>query len=315
MISIIIPIFNEEFNIYPLCEKLNADLSSLKNDFEVIIINDGSTDGSEIILAEIAKKFNYKIINFRRNFGQTAALVAGFDYSKGKIIIPMDGDLQNDSADIRILLEKIDEGFDVVSGWRKNRQDYLIKRKLLSKIANKFISFISGVTLHDYGCSLKAYKREIIQEINLYGEMHRFIPIYAKIAGAKITEVEVNHHKRFKGVSKYGLERIIKVILDLFIAKFFIKYSNKPIYIFGTFGMLFLFLSFISFLIASYLKIYHNISFILTPLPLVSVIFFSIGIMTILIGILAEVTMRTYYETQKKKIYLIKSTLNTEIKD
>lgn len=312
-ISVVIPIYNEFENILPLYEKLSSELPLLGRDYEVILVNDGSRDGSEIRLVEIAERDKrFKILNLRRNFGQTAAMMAGIDYAKGEIIIPMDGDLQNDPADIKRLIEKLDEGYDVVSGWRKDRQDAAWKRNFPSRIANRLISWISGVHLHDYGCSLKAYNRDVIKGVKLYGEMHRFIPIYASWLGAKVTEIPVKHYARIHGVSKYGLERVAKVVLDLLVVKFFAKYATKPIYIFGGFGIFTIGLSFIFGIYAIYLKLFSNTSFIQTPLPLISITALITGIMSILMGLLAELIMRTYYESQAKSVYLVGSALNIE---
>lgn len=313
MISIIVPIYNEYDNIFLLHEKLALELPLLEREFEVILVNDGSGDGSDKLLAVVAQKDpRFKVVNLRRNCGQTAAMMAGINYAKGEIIIPMDGDLQNDPADIKRLIEKLDEGFDVVSGWRKDRQDAAWKRNFPSRIANRLISWISGVHLHDYGCSLKAYNRDVIKDVKLYGEMHRFIPIYASWLGAKVTEIPVTHHARIHGVSKYGLERVAKVVLDLLVVKFFAKYATKPIYVFGGFGIFTIGFSFICGLYAVYLKLFESTSFIQTPLPLIAVMAFITGIMSILMGLLAELIMRTYYESQAKSIYLVKSTLNIE---
>jgi len=310
MISIIIPIYNEYENIYLLYEKLNVELPLLEIDFEVIMVNDGSKDDSQVRLAEIASNNSrFKIVNLRRNFGQTAAMMAGIDHSKGDIIIPMDGDLQNDPKDISRLITKLNEGFDVVSGWRKDRKDSEL-RNLPSRVANRIISKISGVHLHDYGCSLKAYRREVISDVRLYGEMHRFIPIYASWQGAKVTEIPVNHHARVHGVSKYGMERIVKVVLDMIVVKFMADFATKPIYIFGGFGVLSILLSGIAALAAVYLKFVHGTSFILTPLPLLTALTFITGVMSILMGLLAEIIMRTYHESQSKLTYLVKDTIN-----
>ena len=310
MISIIIPILNEEENITSLYESIKNSIKEINNSFEIIFVNDGSNDRSEEILSKISSlNSNIKVINFKRNFGQTAAMMAGIDYANGDIIIPMDGDLQNDPKDIAKLLEKIDEGFDVVSGWRVNRQDNFI-RVLPSKIANYLISRISGVKLHDYGCSLKAYRSEIIKDVRLYGEMHRFIPIYASWQGGKVTEIPVSHHPRIHGESKYGMGRILKVVLDLIVVKFMADYSTKPIYVFGGFGIFCIFCSFISLGIGVYYKYFDNRSLIQTPLPLLSVLLFITGIIAILMGLLAEIIMRTYHESQDKRAYLIKNVSN-----
>jgi glycosyltransferase involved in cell wall biosynthesis len=313
MISVVIPIYNELDNIHPLYEKLARELPLLKRDFEVLLINDGSQDGCDALLAEVAlKDSRFKVINLRRNFGQTAAMMAGIDFAQGNIIVPMDGDLQNDPADVRRLIEKLDEGYDVVSGWRKNRQDEALRRNFPSRLANRLISLISGVHLHDYGCSLKAYRRDVIKGVKLYGEMHRFIPIYASWRGAKVTEIPVTHHPRIHGTSKYGLERVAKVVLDLLVVKFLAKYATKPIYVFGGFGILNIVVSFLAGFYAVFLKIFENTSFIQTPLPLLCVMAFITGIMSILMGLLAELVMRTYYESQNKSVYLVKDTKNLE---
>ena len=305
MISIVIPIFNEEENIIKLSNSITSALS--KFDYEVIFINDGSTDNSEIKINEIIKKFNnFKLINLRRNYGQTAAMQAGFDNAMGKVIIPMDGDLQNDPNDIPILIEKLNEGYDVVSGWRKNRYDKKFTRILPSKIANIIISKISGLHLHDYGCTLKAYKKEIIEDIKLYGEMHRFIPIYASWEGAKVTEIAVNHHPRIAGKTKYGLSRIPKVVLDLLVIRFFDKSLDRPIHLFGKFGLFMFFLAFILFLIAISIKLFMDISFILTPLPLLVVFFTLSGLLCIFLGLVAEIQSRIYFESINRPPYLIK---------
>jgi glycosyltransferase involved in cell wall biosynthesis len=306
-ISIIIPVYNEEENIPELVEKLNSVLIPLKYEYEVIFVNDGSIDNTAALLSDITKKQDaYMAVNLKRNFGQTAAMMAGIDTAKGDVIVTMDGDLQNDAADIPRLLEKLEQGFDVCSGWRKNRKDNYFFRTLPSKMANYIISKISGVKLNDYGCTLKAYKKDILKNIKLYGEMHRFIPIYASWFGARITEIPVTHHPRKYGNSKYGLERTFKVVLDLMVVKYLAKYSQKPIYLFGGFGLLNFFLSIISFSLMIYFKFWGEKSFIQTPLPLLVVLFMLMGFISILLGLLAEMLMRTYYESQGKAIYTLK---------
>ena len=306
MISVVIPVFNEEENILPLHEKLLAVLKGLGRDYEIIFIDDGSTDDTLNRLRLLCKNQPAtKVISFLRNYGQTAALSAGIDFSKGKIIIPMDGDLQNDPEDILHLLQKIEEGYDVVSGWRKDRKDPFLTRRLPSIIANKIISFIGGVHLHDYGCTLKAYKRDILRNIRLYGEMHRFIPIYAKWVGARVAEIPVHHHPRRSGISKYGIIRIFKVILDLMVVKFLLSYSQKPIYVFGGMGFLMIFGGFLSGVYAVYLKFFEGLP-LFDPLPLLCVLMLMLGFMSILMGFLAEILTRTYYESQKKPTYQIK---------
>lgn len=228
MISVIIPIFNERDSIPLLHRRLTDELLKLNLPFEVILVDDGSTDGSDKLLQEVSRKDErFKVVFLCRNFGQTAAMMAGIDFAKGDVLIPMDGDLQNDPADIGRLLDKLSEGFDVVSGWRKDRQDDALRRNLPSRIANRLISYISGVRLHDYGCSLKAYRRDVIKGVKLYGEMHRFVPIYASWQGARVTEIPVNHQPRLHGRSKYGLERVVKVVLDLLVVKFLARYATS----------------------------------------------------------------------------------------
>ncbi len=311
MISVIIPVFNEEENILPLHEKVTSVLSRVGKDYEVIFIDDGSSDGTLSLLRPICKKDPHiKFLSFSRNFGQTSALSAGIDFAKGRIIIPMDGDLQNDPEDIPSLLQKIEEGYDVVSGWRKERKDTFFRRRLPSIIANKIISFIGGVRLHDYGCTLKAYRKDILKNIRLYGEMHRFIPIYAKWVGARVTEMPVHHFPRKFGSSKYGVDRVFKVILDLMVVKFLLSYSQKPIYVFGGMGFLMILGAILSGGYSLYLKLFKGVSFILTPMPILSVFLTVLGFIAILLGFLAEVLIRTYYESQGKSTYQIKEMLS-----
>src|SRR5688500_13989078 len=306
-LSLFLPVLNEEDNLRPMHEKIRAALDALGKTAEVIFVDDGSTDRSLEILKEIAADDpRVRVISLRRNYGQTAAMSAGIDAAKGSILIPMDADLQNDPADIKRLLDKLDEGYDVVSGWRKNRQDKLISRKIPSQIANRVISWIGGVPLHDYGCSLKAYRRDVIQDVKLYGEMHRFIPIYASWAGARVTEIPVDHHARTMGKSKYGISRTIKVIFDLMTIKFMASYQTKPIYVFGTFGMLAFFLSLISGIWAIVLKFVSGVSFILTPLPIIAIVMLAISVQFFLMGLLAEMQVRTYHESQDKTIYAVR---------
>src|SRR6186713_1046298 len=271
-LSLFLPVLDEEENLRPMHAKIGAALDALGKTAEVIYVDDGSTDGSLSILRELAAEDKrIRVISLRRNYGQTAAMSAGIDAARGEILIPMDADLQNDPADIKRLLDKLDQGYDVVSGWRKDRQDKLISRKIPSQIANRVISWIGVVPLHDYGCSLKAYRREVIQDVKLYGEMHRFIPIYASWAGARVAEIPVDHHARTMGKSKYGISRTIKVIFDLMTIKFMASYQTKPIYVFGTFGMLAFLLAVIAGIWAIVLKI-EGTSFILTPLPVLSIV-------------------------------------------
>ena len=309
-LSILIPVYNEEGNLSTLYEKLMTALKKAGRPYEMIFVDDGSSDGTLEILLDLREKNpNVKIVSFSRNFGQTAALSAGIDFSKGDIIIPMDGDLQTDPEDILPLLEKIGEGFDVVSGWRKRRKDPFLTRRLPSFFANKIISWIGGVHLHDYGCTLKAYRKDILKNIRLYGEMHRFIPIYAQWIGARVSEIPVRHFPRGSGSSKYGMSRVFKVILDLMVVKFLLSYSQKPIYVFGGLGLLMILGGFLSGGFAVYLKLFKEVSFILTPLPLLCVLLLMLGFLSILMGFLAEILTRTYYESQGKVTYQIKETI------
>ncbi|MCI0654910.1 MAG: glycosyltransferase family 2 protein [Methylococcaceae bacterium] len=311
MISVTIPIYNEEGNLPHLYTRITEVLRGLNHPWELILVNDGSSDRSAQVLDGLAAKdASVKVVHFRRNFGQTAAIMAGFDYAQGEIIISIDGDLQNDPRDIPKLLEKIEEGYDVCSGWRKDRHDHALRRNLPSRIANRLISLVSGVHLHDFGCSLKAYRSDVIKGVQLYGEMHRFIPIYASWHGAKVAEVPVTHYPRLHGKSKYGLDRVVKVILDLVVVKFLKHHSLKPMYIFGGFGLINLFVSVVVASLAFYLKYYESTSLIQTPLPLLSVMTFVMGIMCILMGLLAELLTRTYYESQDKHIYLVRKAVN-----
>ena len=305
-ITVAVPIYNEEDNIPLLYERTRDALDALGRSWELVLVNDGSKDDSPARLDALAVADpRVVVIHLSRNYGQTAAFMAGLDHARGEIIVPMDGDLQNDPADIGRLLAKLDEGYDVVSGWRKDRQDHAIKRNLPSRMANWLISRVSGVHLHDYGCSLKAYRREVLDGVKLYGEMHRFVPIYAAWNGARVGEMAVTHHPRIHGVSKYGLERVVKVVLDLVVVKFLFKYASKPIYVFGGFGLLSILMSFVFGLWALGLKFFDDTSLIQTPLPLLAVFAFMIGVVSILMGLLAEMINRTYHESQSKPVYRI----------
>jgi glycosyltransferase involved in cell wall biosynthesis len=311
-ISIILPVYNEVENLERLHEKITDVMSG--PGFEVIYVDDGSTDGSlELLERFAANDRRVRVISFRRNYGQTAAMAAGIDSSSGEVLIQMDADLQNDPLDIERLLSKLDEGYDVVSGWRKDRQDAFFTRILPSRIANWLISVISGVRLHDYGCTLKAYRREVLKDVNLYGEMHRFIPIYANWAGGRVAEIAVAHHPRAGGKSKYGLSRTAKVVFDLITIKFLANYLTKPLYIFGWTGMLVFALSFLSGLTAvsmKYLSWPHHADFIQTPLPVLAMILLVLGIQLFLLGLIAELLVRTYHESQGKQIYQVKMKIN-----
>jgi glycosyltransferase involved in cell wall biosynthesis len=309
-ISVFLPVFNEEPNLRPLHTKLSEALKTLDRSAEIVYVDDGSSDGSLKILREIAYLDpRVRVVALRRNYGQTAAMAAGIDAARGKVLIPMDADLQNDPADIARLLDKLDEGYDVVSGWRKNRKDKMVTRKIPSMLANRLISWIGGVPLHDYGCSLKAYRRESLEDVRLYGEMHRFIPIYAAWAGARVTEIPVEHHARTMGKSKYGLSRTLKVVFDLMTIKFMASYQTKPIYVFGSFGLLAFAVSLLSGLYAVFLKVIHKADFVQTPLPVLSVVMFAVGVQFLLMGLLAEMLVRTYHESQAKAIYAVRERL------
>lgn len=313
-LSIFLPVYNEEESLDRLHASLVPALESLGRSFEIIYVDDGSTDRSLALLSGFAAgDERVRVVAFRRNYGQTAAMAAGIDAARGEVLIPMDADFQNDPADIRRLLAKLDEGYDVVSGWRRDRQDAFITRTLPSRLANALISRIGRVPLHDYGCSLKAYRREVIKDVHLYGEMHRFIPIYASWAGGRVTEIPVTHHPRLAGRSKYGLSRTIKVVFDLVTIKFMASYMTKPLYVFGWAGVLAFLLSGVSALLAFLMKFaswpFHA-DFIQTPLPVLSMIMLVLGIQLVLMGLIAEILVRTYHESQNKPIYAIKARIN-----
>jgi glycosyltransferase involved in cell wall biosynthesis len=308
-ISVVIPVYNEELNVGRMYESLAAALDETA---EFIFVDDGSSDQTFARLREIASSDpRVRLLRLARNFGQTAALSAGIDHARGEIIVPIDGDLQNDPTDIPRLLATLDQGYDVVSGWRKDRQDNF-RRRLPSVIANRLISWISGVHLHDYGCSLKAYRRDVIKDVRLYGEMHRFVPIYATWQGARVTELPVKHHARVAGKSKYGLERTLKVVLDMVVVKFLSSYATKPIYVFGGFGLVSLFASFAAFMLMLYFKFTGYADFIETPLPLVVVMLFLVGCLSILLGLVAELSIRTYYESQGKRTYRVREEIGSQ---
>jgi len=317
-ISVFLPVYNEEPNLLPLHAKLNEALKKLGRSAEIIYVDDGSNDGSLRILREVAEADRrVRVVALRRNYGQTAAMAAGIDAARGKVLIPMDADLQNDLADIIRLLEKLDEGYDVVSGWRKKRKDKMVTRKIPSMLANRLISWIGGVPLHDYGCSLKAYRRESLQDVRLYGEMHRFIPIYASWAGARVTEIPVEHHPRTMGKSKYGLSRTIKVVFDLITIKFMASYQTKPLYLFGWAGLLTFAVSFLSALLACLMKFVswpHHADFIQTPLPVMAMVMLVLGIQLFLMGLLAEMMVRTYHESQAKSIYAVRERIGFDVR-
>jgi glycosyltransferase involved in cell wall biosynthesis len=309
-LSVILPIYNEAQGIPVLFSKLEEVCKEYT--YELIAVNDGSKDNSWEELKKVAaQNQNIKLINFKRNFGQTAAINCGIQSSSGEIIVLIDSDLENDPADIPKLLEKMEEGFEVVSGWRQNRwKGQYLTRKLPSLMANKLIGKISGVKLHDYGCTLKAYKRDVIIDVRLYGQMHRFIPVYCKWQGGKVAEIPVNYQPRMFGKSNYGLFRIYKVILDLLLIKFLDKFMHRPIHFFGGAGLLSLLISFLAMVLAAYYKISGQKDLVETPLPTIAAMFFIVGILMVLMGILAEILMRTYFESQNKFPFTIKEKVN-----
>ncbi len=306
-LSIVIPIYNEKQSINSLYKNLESVLPELDKSYEVILIDDGSMDETYDALLKIHQKNNaYKIIKFRRNFGQTAAMKAGFDYSRGDVVITLDADLQNDPADIPEMLDKLNNGYDIVSGWRKHRKDNTLIRNFPSAIANRIISTLTGVYLHDYGCTLKAYRKEVIKNLELYGEMHRYIPALASWIGVKIAEIPVRHHSRKFGKAKYGISKTIRVILDIMVVKFLLSYSQKPIQVFGLIGLI---TGAIGFIVTAYLtimRIFFNQGLADRPLFILSIFMILLGIQLITMGLLAELIMRTYHESQNKSIYVVK---------
>jgi glycosyltransferase involved in cell wall biosynthesis len=291
-LSLIIPVYNEQDNLPYLFEAINKVMSSINQSWEAILVDDGSHDNSLSVLKEYAQKDpgHIRLISFRRNFGQTAAIAAGLDYAQGETIVLLDADMQNDPADIPIMLAKLDEGYD--SGWRKSRKDNALTRNFPSKIANWLISRVTGVHLHDYGCTLKVYRRDVLEGFRLYGEMHRFIPVYASSVGAKIAEMPVNHHPRKYGKTKYGLERTAKVVLDLFTVKFLVAFSSKPIYLFGGTGGLFMVVSTITMIYLFLRRFFFFVSVTGSPLFQVSVMLFILGFQSMLLGLIAELLVR-----------------------
>ncbi len=310
-ISIVIPAYNEEDNIPILYEKLKGVLERLGREYEIIFVDDGSVDRTWERLKEIAEKDQrVKLIRFRKNYGQTAAMYAGFQHATGEVIITLDADLQNDPEDIPMLLQKLEEGYDIVSGWRRDRKDPFLSRRLPSMIANWIISKVTGVELHDYGCTLKAYRADIIKRLELYGDMHRFLPALTKRLGAKITEIPVRHHPRLYGKSKYGIGRTIRVILDIFLVKFLNEYINKPMYVFGTFGFILLSLGLLALFYLVFLKLFLDQDIGRRPLLILSVLFILAGIQLISTGIIAELLVRIYYRTKEDKPFVVEEKVN-----
>ena len=306
-LSVIVPIFNEVESLPVLIVKIADVLQESKRSYEIIAVDDGSQDGSAELLQKLARsRHDLVAIIFRRNYGQTPAMAAGFQYAKGKIMITLDGDLQNDPADIPKLVAKVEEGYDLVSGWRKNRQDNRLTRLLPSKIANWMIGGVTGVKLHDYGCSLKAYRREVISDMNLYGELHRFLPALAYIEGAKITEIPVRHHARRFGQSKYGLGRTFRVVMDLLTIFFLKKFLTRPMHIFGLGGLILLITGLLLGTYLTFLKLIIGLSIGHRPLLILAVLLILTGIQLLISGLLAELIMRTYHESQKRPIYRVR---------
>ena len=314
-LSIVVPAFNEEDNIRILYRELKDVLTGMNADHEILFVDDGSSDNTLPFLKEIQRHDDKVVlICFRRNFGQTAAMSAGFDYASGDIIVTMDGDLQNDPHDIPRMMEKIEEGYDVVTGWRFDRKDAFINRKLPSMIANKLISWTTGVSLHDYGCTLKAFRKEVIKNIKLYGEMHRFIPAIASGMGISFTEIKVNHRPRTHGKSKYGISRTIRVILDLITVKFLLSYATRPIQVFGLVGVVSGFLGFLIVLIMTIQRQFFGIAMADRPLLFLAILLIFIGTQFVSLGLLAELQARTYHESQQKPVYFVREVLNGDEK-
>ncbi len=305
-VSVVIPVYNEVDSLPSLHAALTSALEGL--DFELVYVDDGSSDGSDLVLERLATgdPEHTRVVQFRRNFGQTAAIAAGIDHASGEVIALIDADLQEDPADIPLMLDKIEEGYDVVSGWRRDRKDAFLTRTLPSRMANSLISQVTGVHLHDYGCTLKAYRREVLQGFKLYGEMHRFIPAYAASVGARIVELPVTHRPRTQGKTKYGLERTIKVVLDLFTVKFLLSYANKPIYLFGGVGSGLVGLSLLALGVLLLRRIFLDEHLIRSPFLLMSTMLFILGVQSIMMGLIAELLARTYHESQAKPTYTIR---------
>ncbi len=305
-LSVVVPVYNEVENLPPLDAALRESLDGL--DYEVVYVDDGSDDGSREELERLARsdRRHTRLVELRRNYGQTAAIAAGIDHSVGEVIVLIDSDLQNDPHDIPMMLEKIEEGYDVVSGWRIDRKDPWLTRRFPSQVANTLISWVTGVPLHDYGCTLKAYRREVLKGFRLYGEMHRFIPAYAHTVGARTIEVPVRHHARRHGKPKYGLERTLKVLLDLFTVKFLISFAHKPIYLFGGTGLLMILPSLLVLLFLGVRRVVLQIPVLTSPL------FVILGFQSILMGLIAELLVRTYHESQDKPTYHVRRVLNAE---
>ena len=312
-LSIVIPVFNEEENLSLIYEELKGVVNGMKMDYEILFIDDGSTDTSLAVLRDLQRQDPaVKAISFRRNFGQTAAMSAGFDYATGDVIITMDADLQNDPHDIPQMIAKIEEGYDVVTGWRHDRKDAFINRKLPSIIANKIISLTTKVSLHDYGCTLKAFRREVIKNIKLYGEMHRFIPAIASGMGISFTEIKVNHRPRKYGTSKYGISRTIRVILDLITVKFLLSYATRPIQVFGLLGFACGTVGFLIALVMTIQRQFFGVALADRPLIFLAILLIFVGIQFVSLGLIAELQARTYHESQQKPVYYVRELLGID---
>ena len=311
-LSIVVPVYNEEKNLPLLYAAIQDVMQTIRQKWEMILVDDGSRDASQQVLRSLAEKDpkHVRVVIFRRNFGQTTAIAAGIDHSSGEVIVLMDADMQNDPADIPMLLAKLDEGYDLVSGWRKDRKDNAIFRTFPSRMANWLISWVTGVHLHDYGCTLKAYRREAVSGFRLYGEMHRFIPVFAHSVGARIVELPVRHHPRKFGKANYGLERTLKVLLDLFTVKFLLSYANKPIRLFGGTGLILAFLGMVDMLYLFIRRTFWNVAAGSSPLLSVGVMLVILGFQSILMGLIAELLARTYHESQSKPTYTVREKIN-----
>ena len=306
-LTVIIPVYNERDNIEPLLNELLSVLEQRYSRYRILFVDDGSTDGSAELLDTLGQRDPHvKIIHLLRNYGQTSAIMAGLDHADGDTIVVMDADHQNNPADIPALIDKLEEGYDLVSGWRKDRKDGWLLRVFPSRAANRLISAATGIRLHDYGCSLKAYRRETLEDLRLYGEMHRFLPIFAAWNGGKVTEMIVDHRPRRHGRTKYGLSRISRVLLDLLLIKFFDRQVQHPLHLFGNFGLANIGLAGLTFAVMLYYKYWGGKSFIETPLPILAALFVLMGVMAVLMGIVAELVMRTYFESQDKRPYRVK---------
>ena len=309
-LSIVVPIYNEVENLRPLCQRVHAVLAPTDWSYELILIDDGSQDGSSELLAELhAEDDTLKVLRFRRNFGQTAALAAGFEYAHGDVIVSLDGDLQNDPVDIPRLLAKLDEGYDLVNGWRVNRQDPFLRRRLPSQIANRMISLTTRVKLHDYGCTLKAFRREVAKGLKLYGEMHRFIPALAGDMGARIAELPVSHHARTHGRSKYGLARTLWVVLDLLTVKFMSSYATRPSHLFGFLGLIAVLVGGGITTVLGLQRLLFDVQLANRPILLLGILLLVTGVQLVTTGLIAEMLARTYHESQEKPVYWIKDVL------